>query len=56
MEIRAKENGVRVFDYDPKEGIIILTKKKKEYRIKPLNELNGIRFKVISVTPIQQNK
>ena len=55
MQVR-DNSGVRLFDYDPSDKTITIVKKKVRYRIKPYEDYNGIRYKVISATPLKMNK
>lgn len=50
MEVRANINtGERLFDYEPKDGTIIIVKKKRRYTIKLFEECKGKKYKVVKV-------
>lgn len=56
MQVRDSVSGVRLFDYDPNDETITIVKKKVRYRIKPFKDYDGVKYKVISSTPIKCNK
>lgn len=50
LELRAETNSSeRLFDYEPKDGTIIIVKKKRRYTIKLFEECKGKKYKVVKV-------